>query len=64
MSQEWLSTLEYAANETNTLLLFQVIEQIRPQNAALSDALAALTDNFEYEAILAILQQLKKPATG
>jgi hypothetical protein len=57
---EWLATLEHGAKETNTTLLLKVIEQIRPQNAAMAEALADLTRNFEYDTILAVLHQVKE----
>jgi signal transduction histidine kinase/DNA-binding response OmpR family regulator len=57
---EWLTALEHGARETNTTLLLKVIEQIRPQNAAVAEELARLTHDFEYDTILAVLQQAKE----
>jgi hypothetical protein len=54
---EWLATLEHGAKETNTTLLLKVIEQIRPQNATIARVLADLTNDFEYDTILAVLHQ-------
>jgi CheY-like chemotaxis protein len=54
---EWLTTLEHGAKETNTKRLFEVIEQIRPQNAAVAEVLARLAADFEYDEILALIQQ-------
>ena len=56
---EWLAALEHGVKETNTKLLFAVIDQIRPQNAAVAEALADLTNEFEYDTILALLQQVE-----
>ncbi len=53
---EWLATLEHGAKETNTTLLFEVIEQIRPQNSEIADALARLTNDFEYAKILTFIK--------
>ncbi len=53
---EWLATLEHGAKETNTKLLFEVIEQIRQHDAAVADALARLTNDFEYAKILTFIK--------
>ncbi len=60
LAAEWLATLEHGAKETNTKLLFEVIEQIRQHDAAVADALARLTNDFEYDKILALIQQTGK----
>jgi CheY-like chemotaxis protein len=57
LPEAWLATLEHGARETNTTLLFEVIEQIRTQNEAVAEELARLTNDFEYDMILALLQQ-------
>jgi len=54
---EWLETLKQGAIRADLLLLFDVIEQIRKQDAALADALAQLAEDFEYDEILTIIQQ-------
>jgi len=43
--------------EANPRTLFEVIEQIRQHDAAVADALAQLTDDFEYDTILAFIQK-------
>jgi hypothetical protein len=52
-----LETLKQGATCADLLLLFDVIEQIRKQDAALADALAQLAEDFEYDEILTIIQQ-------
>ncbi len=61
---EWLATLEHGAKEANTKLLFEVIEQIRQHDAAVADALARLTNDFEYDEILTFIQQTEKEVLG
>lgn len=56
---EWLAMLEQGAIEANLTLLLEVIEQIRDHDAALADALAHLTNDFEYDIILAYLQEVQ-----
>jgi CheY-like chemotaxis protein/anti-sigma regulatory factor (Ser/Thr protein kinase) len=60
LPSKYLATLEHGARETNTTLLFEVIEQIRQHNAEFAEVLARLADNFEYDEILAVIQQTKK----
>ncbi len=52
-----LATLEHGVQEVNPALLFEVIEQTRQHDAALADALARLTDDFEYDEILRVIQR-------
>jgi CheY-like chemotaxis protein len=53
---EWLEALEQGAEQADLLLLSNVIEQIREQDARLADALAQLAEDFEYDEILKLLQ--------
>jgi CheY-like chemotaxis protein len=57
---EWLTALKQGAEETDVEVLFEVIEQIRERDAALADALARLVEDFEYDEILATIQQTEK----
>jgi hypothetical protein len=51
-----LAQLERGARETDPAQLGQVIAQTRAYDAALAEALAALTDEFAYGQILASIQ--------
>jgi len=53
---EWLATLEHGAREASPSMLFEVIEQIRRHDVTVAEALARLTNDFEYDEILALLQ--------
>jgi len=57
---EWLATLKQGALQADLILLSNVIEQIRGHDAVLADALARLAENFEYDEILALLQNIGK----
>ena len=61
LSAELLARLEQGALEANPTLLLEIIDQIRGHDAVLADVLAQLTDDFEYDKILAVLQSPKKP---
>ncbi len=61
---EWLATLKLGAEEVDVKVLFEVIEQIRGRDAALADALAQLAHDFEYDEILAVIQQIEKEGEG
>ncbi|MCP4397150.1 MAG: response regulator [bacterium] len=58
LSTEWLETLALGAHQADLHLLSSVIEQIRGHDAILADALTRLTENFEYDEILELLQHL------
>ena len=53
----WLSQLKQGVEEVDVQLLLSVIEQIREHDAAIADALAQLVENFEYDELLARIQQ-------
>ena len=55
---EWQTTLKLAAEETDVDVLRGLVDQIRERDAAVADALAQLVEDFEYDEILAIIQQL------
>jgi len=55
---ELLTELEQATVRGDTMRIERLIEQIRPLNAPLADALKTLADNFEYDQILELI--LKK----
>ncbi|MCP4403491.1 MAG: response regulator [bacterium] len=59
LPDEWVTNLKQGAEEVDVELLFSVIEQIRDRDATLADALARLAEDFEYDEILALIQQTK-----
>ncbi len=61
---KWLDTLKQGARRADFLLLFNVIEQIREQDATLAGALARLTEDFEYDEILALLPRTDPDASS
>ena len=54
-----LAELSQGAEEADITLLRTAIGHVRKRNALLADTLAQLTNNFEYETILTLLQQIK-----
>ncbi len=56
---EWLAALKQGAEETDVEVLFEVIEQIREHDAVIADALKRLAEDFEYDEILGLLQQIE-----
>jgi CheY-like chemotaxis protein len=54
---EWLANLEQAIRIVDLNLIFDLIEQIRPENAALANALKSCIDNFEYDKILSLIPE-------
>ncbi len=53
---EWLTTLQQGAELANLNLLTSVIDQIRERgDTRLADALQRVTDDFEYDEILALI---------
>ncbi len=53
----FLETLEKGARRADFLLLTSMIEQIRKHDVMLADALEQLTENFEYDEILTLIQK-------
>ncbi len=60
MPTELLENLEHAASFAYMTEIDDYIEQIRPYNPHLADALAALALNFEYDKIVSLIQNAKK----
>ncbi len=44
---------------TDIEMLFEVIEQIRQHNTVVADVLAQVTNDFEYDEILRVIQEVK-----
>ncbi len=57
---KWMESLKQGAIQADFLLLSSVIEQIRGLDATLAGALTQLAENFEYDEILALIQQTGK----
>jgi hypothetical protein len=57
LSPGWLAELHQATIKANLDLILALIGQIRPENAALAEALADLAENFEYKKILVLIEQ-------
>ncbi len=57
---EWLVQIKQAATRADFILLSNVIDQIRQHEPALADALAQLAEDFEYDEILAYIQNAEK----
>ncbi len=56
---DWLAILKQGAQETDIEMLFEVIEQIRQHNTVVADVLAQVTNDFEYDEILRVIQEVK-----
>ncbi len=56
---EWLGHLKQGAEDVDVELLSSVIGQIRGHDAALADALTRLAEDFEYDEILTVIQQIE-----
>lgn len=52
MPISWVEQLHDAAAQCSDLLIFQLIEQIPPESAALAAALTDLVDNFQFDQVL------------
>jgi hypothetical protein len=52
-----VANLEQAILIVDLNLIFDLIEQIRPENAALANALNSCIDNFEYDKILSLITE-------
>ncbi len=57
LPSKWLADLQKGAEEADIDLLASVIKQIRECDVALADALERLVEDFEYDEILAVLQE-------
>ncbi|HEY9614804.1 MASE1 domain-containing protein [Allocoleopsis sp.] len=55
LPQEWVTNMEQAILHVNLKLVLDLIEQIRPENAPLANALTYCIDNFEYDKILSLI---------
>ncbi len=60
MSAEWVIELYQAANQADDELIFQLIEQIPEQNAALAKALTDLVNNLRFDKIGSLAQQARE----
>ncbi|UBF29649.1 response regulator [Kovacikia minuta CCNUW1] len=60
MSPAWRNQLYLAASQCSDRLIFELIAQIPPENAALATALTDLTDNFRFDQ----LADLARPGEG
>jgi CheY-like chemotaxis protein len=54
---KWVASLEQAILSVNLKLVFALIEQIRPENAALANTLNSCINNFEYDKILSLITE-------
>jgi signal transduction histidine kinase/CheY-like chemotaxis protein len=57
LSSAWLIELKQATIKANLNLILTLVDQIRDQNVALSDALVDLAINFDYKKILTLIEQ-------
>ena len=57
LPRQLLTELEQASVRGDTITIERLIEQIRPLNVPLADALKTLADNFDYDRILEITRQ-------
>jgi hypothetical protein len=55
----WLTDFQKAVIALDTELMATCIDQIRPQNEWLADVLTGITDNFEYDNILDVIESIK-----
>jgi two-component system sensor histidine kinase/response regulator len=55
-----ITNLERAANRSNMNQIATIIEEIRSHDAAVADALTALANEFQYDQILQIIQNVSK----
>ncbi len=56
---ELLDALKQGSQRADFILISNIIDRIRGHDAALADALARLAENFEYDKILELIQELK-----
>jgi signal transduction histidine kinase/DNA-binding response OmpR family regulator len=57
LPKEWVASLKQAILSIDLELSFTLIEQIRPENAALANALKTCIDKFEYKKILNLIAE-------
>ncbi|MBD0345913.1 MAG: response regulator, partial [Coleofasciculus sp. Co-bin14] len=62
LPESWVTSLKQAILSVNVKLIYTLIEQLRPENAALANALKACVDKFEYEKILNLISEREEPA--
>ncbi len=55
LSGEWVASLEQAILNIDLKVIYALIEQIRPENASLANALNRCIDNFEYDKVLSLI---------
>lgn len=55
LPEGWIANLEQAILNVDLKVILALIEQIRPENAPLANALSHCIDNFEYDKILSLL---------
>jgi hypothetical protein len=56
----WVKELYQAANVVNEELVLNLIQQISPENTALSEALTNLFNDFRLDVIVHVTQQVLK----
>jgi len=59
LPEQWVMTLRQAADEINVTMVKNVTEQIRAQDNVLAEALDELTDNYRFDQLQALLQQVE-----
>jgi predicted ATPase/signal transduction histidine kinase/CheY-like chemotaxis protein len=62
LPESWVTSLKQAILSVNVKLIYTLIEQLRPENAALANALKACVDKFEYEKILNLISESEESA--
>ena len=55
LPEEWIAKLKQAILNVDLKLILTLIEQIRPENATVANALIHCIDNFEYDKILSLI---------
>jgi len=60
MSTEWVEQLCHAAAQGSDLLIYQLIEQIPQENAALAVALNNLVENFQFDRVTELAQPIEE----
>ena len=58
LPDSWVTSLKQAILSIDVKLIYTLIEQIRPENAALANALKTCIDKFEYEKILNFIPKI------
>jgi signal transduction histidine kinase len=57
---DWLAAMEQAVIEANLSTIQEIITQIKPVDAPAAATLQDLTQNFDYDTILAVIEQARK----